>query len=446
MMGSAGAAAGASPDPVEAARRLLRDVPLCDNCLGRMFALLGRGHSNAERGRALKLAVLMRLHAAVREGSEEAREELRRLAPNIGPLSAQLYRELFGGEPEYRACYICGSGLAEGIEEAAREAVRQLRGLDVSSFLVAARVPPELREREDSLKTRYGLVYAESIAAEVRREVSKRLQAALGLRPEFEQPPVIVEVDLSTWSVRVQRMPLLIRGRYWKLGRRVSQAIWVTRRGERRYPWSVEDSLAVLAEAYMGRDAVLHGAGREDADVRMLGTGRPFIVEVKEPARRGLSLRAAEAEVNRRAPGLVEVRLEAPARRQEVAEVKGAEGRHSKVYRALVHVEGGVSDEELRRLEEFFRGRGVRQRTPRRVRHRRPDIVRERIVYAVSARRAGDALFEALIHAEGGLYIKELVSGDEGDTEPSFTSVLGRQATCLELDVVAILPGRPENL
>lgn len=35
----------------------------------------------------------------------------------------------------------------------------------------------------------------------------------------------------------------------------------------------------------------------------------------------------------------------------------------------------------------------------------------------------------------GGLYIKELVSGDRGRTRPSFAEVLGREALCIELDV-----------
>ncbi len=438
-----GASAG---DVVEQARRLLRELPLCDNCLGRMFALLGRGLTNAERGRAIKTAVLMELHAAIREGSEEAREELRRLGPRLGEVARTLYTELFGEWPGEERCAICGGGLAPGIEEAAARAVELLRTLDVETFLVAARIPPETRLREEEIKASYGLTYSESIGAEVRREVSKRIQRSLSLRPDFNTPHVLVEVDVGSWSVSVQRLPFLLRGRYWKLGRRVSQTIWITRLGERRYPYSVEDALAWLAEAYEGTDAVLHAAGREDADVRMLGTGRPFIVEVKEPARRTLSLKAAEVEVNRRAAGLVRVRLEGPAKRRDVARVKGEDGRHSKVYKALVKVSRMMSDDELKRLEEFFHNREVRQRTPRRVRHRRPDVVRERVVFSVATRRLGRSVFEALIHAEGGLYIKELISGDGGDTRPSFAEVLGAEAYCAELDVVAVIPAGAERL
>ncbi len=426
---------------------LVSSVPLCSRCLGRMFALLGRGMSNEERGRAVKTLLVMELHRRIREGDQEALEQFRRLAPRLLPASATLYQELFGSEPPPgERCYICGGSLSPGIEEAGSRAAELLRRLDVTGFLVAARVPPELREREDELKRLHGLAYAESIAAEVRREVSKRIQAATGLAPDFESPDVVVEVDLSSWSVRTVLMPVLIRGRYLKPTRRISQSIWVTRRGERRYPFSVEDALAWLAEPMEANDVILHAAGREDADVRMLGEGRPFIVEVKHARRRRLPLGMLEAEVNKYAQGLVRVVLESRARRREVAEVKGADSRHSKVYHAIVVAEDTVADEDLERLEKFFQWRSVRQRTPRRVRHRRPDVVRERLVYSVAVRRLGGRVFEALIHAEGGLYIKELVSGDGGDTEPSFASVLGRSAYCASLDVVAVLPRPGERL
>jgi len=93
-------------DPVEQAEKLLADVPLCDRCLGRLFAMLGRGLSNAERGRALKLAVLMRLHARIREGDKEALERFRAIAPNIGQSASRLYEELFGSRLEVRQCYL----------------------------------------------------------------------------------------------------------------------------------------------------------------------------------------------------------------------------------------------------------------------------------------------------------------------------------------------------
>ena len=42
------------------------------------------------------------------------------------------------------------------------------------------------------------------------------------------------------------------------------------------------------------------------------------------------------------------------------------------------------------------------------------------------------------VHCEGGLYVKELISSDEGRTIPSLTGLLGSQAFVTELDVVGV--------
>jgi tRNA pseudouridine synthase 10 len=42
------------------------------------------------------------------------------------------------------------------------------------------------------------------------------------------------------------------------------------------------------------------------------------------------------------------------------------------------------------------------------------------------------------IHGAGGLYVKELVSGDDGRTEPSLAGLLGVDARVTDLDVLAV--------
>jgi tRNA pseudouridine synthase 10 len=42
------------------------------------------------------------------------------------------------------------------------------------------------------------------------------------------------------------------------------------------------------------------------------------------------------------------------------------------------------------------------------------------------------------VHCDGGLYVKELTSSDEGRTQPSLTGELGVQAKVTELDVINV--------
>ena len=87
-------------------------------------------------------------------------------------------------------------------------------------------------------------------------------------------------------------------------------------------------------------------------------------------------------------------------------------------------------------MEEFFRDRTIRQRTPERVLRRRADIVRERNVYSVRGRILGRHIAEFTVMCDGGLYVKELAHGDKGRTDPSFSSLLSKEISVLFLDVL----------
>jgi tRNA pseudouridine synthase 10 len=47
-------------------------------------------------------------------------------------------------------------------------------------------------------------------------------------------------------------------------------------------------------------------------------------------------------------------------------------------------------------------------------------------------------LVEMLIRCQGGLYVKELINGDEGRTRPSVSEIVDVPAECIELDVMEV--------
>ena len=80
------------------------------------------------------------------------------------------------------------------------------------------------------------------------------------------------------------------------------------------------------------------------------------------------------------------------------------------------------------------------QSTPTRVAHRRADLVRERKVHYTKLEELSPDGLSALIvvGCQGGLYVKELVSGDEGRTKPNLAENLNAEAKVAELDVIKI--------
>jgi tRNA pseudouridine synthase 10 len=200
---------------------------------------------------------------------------------------------------------------------------------------------------------------------------------------------------------------------------------------------AVEDFIkAPLVAAVGTRRSSFHGAGREDVDVRMLGRGRPFVVSIEWPRRRTIDGAAVAAEVERASAGRVTVSDLRVVSREEMRRITTEHGE--KTYRALVRAEDGspLPPDAAERLTSLA-GAEIRQRTPERVERRRADVVRVRRVLGVRVvERTADELV-AEVRTEAGTYVKELVSGDGGRTEPSFASALGQPCVCAELDVLS---------
>ncbi|MFT4711204.1 MAG: tRNA pseudouridine synthase 10 [Bacteroidia bacterium] len=213
---------------------------------------------------------------------------------------------------------------------------------------------------------------------------------------------------------------------------------------------SVQELIAWVAGKQFGtRKNKFHGSGREDIDVRMLGTGRPFVFELNNAKIHDVDLAELEAEINRRNDGRMAVRNLHYSEKARVVILK--ESKHAKEYEALVAVEGTFDADKVKAvLEERVT---IQQQTPGRVAHRRADLTRERWIEILSVEIADDAPGELdkdgneipagrariRMRTAHGTYVKEVLSGESGRTEPNVGELLGAPCRCLELDVLGIL-------
>ena len=209
---------------------------------------------------------------------------------------------------------------------------------------------------------------------------------------------------------------------------------------------SVQELVAwVAGKAFGTRKNKFHGAGREDVDVRMLGRGRPFVLELIDPKQFEVDLAALEAEINRRNEGRLEIQGLHWSEKPRVAVLK--ETHHAKEYEAVVEFEQPVEPSAMAALADTRLD--VVQRTPGRVAHRRADRERERWVElgAIAPVEESDGnRWRVRLRTQHGTYVKEVLSGDEGNTQPSLAALMGTPCRCVELDVLAILDaeGEPE--
>ncbi|UCE29865.1 MAG: tRNA pseudouridine(54/55) synthase Pus10 [Candidatus Bathyarchaeota archaeon] len=439
---------------LEMAQRTLERYALCNNCLGRQFALVGYGVDNGQRGEAIKLTLTMKAHQLSLLGERAGVSLLRKIAENGAfDMASEILRKLRKRVGKRRVCHLC-EGRFELTQELVDHSVEELQNYEYNTFLVGIELPTRIEEREDEFKAEFEVKHGENMRNEFSRTIGKKLSEMTRKTTEYARPEVVVLINPFTKQVVLQVNPLYIMGKYKKLIRGIPQSKWHCRecRGRgcpqcnwtgKMYPESVEEIIAgpTLRRTY-GEGTAFHAAGREDIDARMLGRGRPFVIEVKKPRKRFMNLRSLARTINKQAGGKVKVLGLRVTNRDMVRKLKKAETAE-KIYKAIVGFNRNIGDEELGALEKVFSNTVIRQQTPLRVLHRRADRIRERYIYKTKIERLRPNCVEMRIHCQGGLYIKELITGDEGRTNPNVTKVIAAKAAPLELDVLNVIAGEP---
>src|SRR4030042_1146044 len=436
---------------LEKALQMLEAHALCDHCLGRQFALLGYNIDNCDRGKAVKLSLTLQASAITQSKDLEGLKNLKVLAVNgFSREAAETLRHLKKRVPKpAQQCFLC-EGQFQLVDGLVCKALAEIASYEYTTFLVGVELPRAVEEREDEFKASFNVSYGESIRHEFGRLLGKSVEAQAGKTVEYRTPDLVIIVNPFTESVKLQVNPLFVAGRYRKLVRDIPQSKWFCSkcRGKgcekcggtgKLYPESVEELVSKpLQEAAEGEKTSFHASGREDIDARMLGSGRPFVIEISKPKKRFLDLKKLEADVNTNAVDKVEVSGLRFTNKDAVRRLKKAESAQ-KEYRVLIEFENAISQEDLRFLEEKLSGALIKQQTPLRVLHRRADLTRERYIYEVKVKKGSLKRAEMHVRCQGGLYVKELVSGDEGRTMPNVSELLGNRAKPLKLDVLNVI-------
>lgn len=264
-------------------------------------------------------------------------------------------------------------------------------------------------------------------------------------------PPSIPSHFCTCGSVSLQHNSLFFAGRYNKYSRSLPQTPWIIK-GERRMESSVQEMITMKIEAASRAEgSKFSSSGREDVDVRTLGQGRPFAIELLNPHKTIFSeneVREIENEVNMAGKNLIFIRDLQVVQKEELQILKDGEESKTKEYNALC-IAWGVDVDKLKRLSESA-PITISQKTPVRVLHRRPVATRPKTIHwlrttvidkpsEVHCSDEDVIYFRLQLNTQAGTYIKEFVHGDFGRTQPSIGDLLGGVVVdILALDVVNV--------
>jgi len=330
------------------------------------------------------------------------------------------------------------------LQHLAEQALAAAKDFEWQTFSVSSSFPKSVFVREQHIADYFPPEQFSSIKNSANAQIISQISSLSGKANSQRFADIVFGIDAANGKANAKPLPVYIFGHYLKLSREVCQSRWQCsncggkgcsecRGSGMNYP-SVEDELGkVLAPAFGAVSCSLHASGREDVDVRALGTGRPFVLELKNPKKRHADLRALEQafSANRRVQ-VIGLRSVRPTFIDAVCN-----SHFDKEYSALVSADRLLSQKDADAVQRLS-GALLFQQTPKRVMARRADMVRKRQVHKISAECAPGGKLRLRIFAEAGTYIKELISSDGGRTKPSVSEILSCKAACDELDVVAI--------
>jgi tRNA pseudouridine synthase 10 len=411
---------------------ILKECFVCDNCLGRFFSDLLSGFTNKERGRILRNYLAFLLDSG------------EKIEVDVSNFYGIKFRNLKLEIKEPEKCKICGNFFEGKIDKLARKIIEGLEGIEFKTFLIGSIPRDEMLNEEEKLQERVGIDFSEPIKSEINRELGKRIEKLSGKIFSLQSPDVTIIVNLKTGKIKKDIRSLYVYGKYKKFARGIPQSKWICpscggkgcvkcKGGGKLYPTSIQEEIEKpLLKATKAKKSALHAEGREDIDARCLDY-RPFVIELIKPLKRKINLKEMEKKINKSEK--IKVKLLGFANKDLVVKIKSE--KSEKTYQAEVEFEKEIDKEKIKKLKKL-EGQAIFQKTPTRVLHRRSNKVRKRIVKKISWKLIGKKKCVFKIRAQSGLYIKELISGDEGRTSPSISELISNKPKKIKLDVIKI--------
>lgn len=374
----------------EHTRGILKEHPLCDNCLGRMFAG--------------KLGVLShkRLGNKIRS----------RLKQKPAP-----------------TCYIC-KNLMSNLDTHVKKMIEISKEYQFSTFLIGAILQPSIHDRDDVIRSRFKLRGIASVKSDVTRELGKSFSRKTRTVVDYQNPDLVFTIDFKKEYCEIKPKALLLQARYTKDVRGLPQKQKPCDQCEGRGCFvcdfhgirefnSVEGKTAkFLIEKFAAQQVKITWLGSEDESSLVLGNGRPFFVKLVNPHKRHISL-AKKIELD--GVSILGLRV--------IAKIPSDPVRFRTQVKMEIEAENDVSASMLEELKKL-KAQPV-------VLYENSGHKHKKTIYSIRFKSASDRSFSVMMESDGGIPLKRFVTGQ--DVEPSISSMLETNCRCTLFDFRKII-------
>lgn len=331
-------------------------------------------------------------------------------------------------------CYICG-GMLEQTNLLANQIEQKLKPYQFENFLIGASVPHTILDREDEIRSRFKIKGKDSAKSQITKLLSEKIRLCTGKAVNYSRPDITILASMGESQITVSARSVWLSGRYLKLRRGIAQRSTVCEVcsglgcAHCNYRGRAQDSVQAritdfLTRTFQAENCNFVWLGSEDENSLVIGTGRPFFVEIVEPKKRLALSKINSGKTKRSTRGKSRVFFRSKDLR--VIDLVQLDRRVTEVPQfeisAVVnlrlkkdHIESLTRD-LLDSIEKTFAGTMVRVRLSRKFRTVQKEI------HSITCKSEDNGNRVQLeIQCDGGVPLKKLVASQDGSVEPNLS-------------------------
>lgn len=367
---------------LDESRKALKEFPLCDCCLGRLYV------------KRLRLSCTRLLGKKIKSCLD------------------------YTGN---KKCFVCRD-LCDHLDTYVEKLLLISKETHYADFLIGTVLKPSFLDRDDTLRSKLRARGIDSVKTEITRLVTQSFSRRSKKTLNHNDPDLTFLVNFRTGICEQRSKSMLVLGRYLKGARGMPQkqrpcqdcdgrgCIFCSNHGIDSFD-SVEGVMAqFFYKKYGSEQAKFTWIGGEDKDSLVCGGGRPFFARIINPKKR-----------NRRLPGRVNLGSISVLNVRKVRRIPVDPVRFESKISLQVKADSEIGAlSKLRRLAgSMVTIHDGSKSTLRQIR-------------AASYRKTSPDSFLLNLTAEGGISMKRLVDGN--GIEPSVSGLLGVRCTCVRFD------------
>jgi tRNA pseudouridine synthase 10 len=317
------------------------------------------------------------------------------------------------------------------------------------TFLIGATLPANLFEKEDQIRARFKIRGRENIKSQLIRDLRKKFSEVTKKRIDILHPDLTINLQFqknTSLEINTKMRPLIMLGRYIKKNRGIPQRSGGEHNSGNEVciqsePYRIvsqtprqasvirtlEDASiqSIMSKEILritkGEALKFSWIGSEDENSLVLGSGRPFFVQIRNPKTIHLNqktLRFQEYGLFVNIEEFFERLPEQPV--QFIAKTRIVIQASRQIGK-----EGGLKIKSLANSIVVFQNQKNKSRSS------------AKRIYSIDIVKINNKIFELDVIADGGLAIKQFVEGREY-ISPNISAVANLQCKCLLFDILDI--------